>query len=248
MQKVTLLLNGTRIKDRRELPAHLRGRARKVARQLRKNRRYYRPRCAGFLGLMFGRGTNATLSIRTSSSTETCVGGLTNCVIECWGSGGGGGGTTGSGCGITAGGGGASGSHSHCTFAVSTQGGHTWTVTIGAVGAAGIQGGANGGNGGQSSIAAGTVTGFNTITCPGGGGGTTGGAAGTAGGVPTNTNAGATNTNGNNGSGINGGAGIGGVVSGDGSPYGAGGQGHGVAGGGGNGNQGFTGAAVFGYS
>jgi hypothetical protein len=186
-------------------------------------------------------GTNATETIPSGTSTVK---------LECWGSGGGGGSGSGSGCTPRTGGGGGGGGYSRVTFtSMGGQVGHTYKYTIGAVG------GTGGGAGSAGTIVAGTVTGFSTITCNGGGGGGNepGSGAGGAGGTVTNANAGATNTTGNagatgglNGSG-NGGAGISGNQSGDGSPHGGGGQG-GVSASQAGITAGSVGAAVFFYS
>jgi hypothetical protein len=137
--------------------------------------------------------------------------GATNVLLETGGTGGGGGGGFGSGCPIFTGGGGGSGAYSRCSLAVSTQVGHTflWTSAAGTFT-----------TGATTTIAAGTITGFTTITCPGGsvgatatGGGNGTGGAGAA--IATNANAGATNNTGvtgqAGGSGGAGGTGVAGI-------------------------------------
>jgi Phage T7 tail fibre protein/Domain of unknown function (DUF1983) len=110
----------------------------------------------------FGGTTTGTLSIRTSASgaTETIPSGMSQCVIELWGQTGQGGGSGNAGWG-TQGGGGGSGAYSRTILNVSGQGGHTFTVSLG-----------SGGSTANSTITAGTVTGFSTMTSPGGGNGT----------------------------------------------------------------------------
>jgi len=244
---VRLQLDGRRIARRAQLPAWLRGPVRREQRRIR------RIRSGGATGAQLGYNAafKPLISIRSVSGTETCALGATTLTYEVWGNGGGGGGTLGSGCAISAGGGGGGGGQARGNFTVTTKGGLTWTVTIGAVGTAGIAGGANGGTGATNTVNAGTMTGWSNISCVGGGGGITGGGAAAAGGTVTNANAGATNTTGNvgGGAGTAGGASIAGIVTGDGQPgnlWGAGGNGHG-SGTTGNGNAGNVGAAVFSY-
>jgi hypothetical protein len=186
------------------------------------------------------------LSLYTTSggtSTETVPVGANNLEVQAWGPGAGGNKTFVAG--TTGGGGGGGGAYSRCTLAVSAQVGNTFIVVVGTGGgtATGVSVFA-----GTTQIAAGSVTGFNTVTCRGAVSGLNqnGGAGGTA----TNANSGATNSNGTNGgnasgvTGGTGGAGIAGDVSGDGSPYGAGG--HGQLGG--APDKGHDGAAAFYYT
>jgi hypothetical protein len=185
-----------------------------------------------------------------TSVTETIPNNVNTVTIEVWGGGGASGGNNGS---ATGGGGGGAGGYSRCTITVGAQNGKTFTYTVGA---AGTTTAANGNPGGNSTVVAGTITGFNTITCNGGNGGTAGNNGGTlgSGGTVTDTNAGATNTTGANGTAGNagaggtGGTGTTGTVSGDGSPYGGGGNpGRGPSASG-NGFIGVTGAIVFSYT
>jgi len=190
----------------------------------------------------------------SGSGTETIPSGAANVTIEVWAAGGGGGGRSGSVCFGTAGPGGGSGSSGRSTYSVAALGGagSTFNYSVGAGGAGIIaNGGGSGGTGVASSVTAGTVTGFTAMTTNGGHGapnvgagpGGAGGAAGT-GGNAANTagNAGTTAVNGNQNN-NRGGAGINGTVSGDGSPYGAGGLGSAF-----NGGSGQTGAVVFYYT
>lgn len=250
MIKFRVIVDGAELRYKREWGPRVRRIVRGVA------RRYRRPRCVGVVMVLVGGGPLFTpvLSIHTVTGTETVPSGANNCEVQAWGSGGGSGATTGTGP-FVAGGGSASGSYTRCSLAVATKNGLTWSVTIGAVGTGGVANGANGTAGGATTVNAGTMTGWNNTSCPGGGGGGTGGAAGAAGGVPTNTNAGAVNTNGNaggagggsGGAGGTAGAGIAGNVTGDGSPYGGGQAGHtGITSG--NGFNGLAGAGVFFYT
>lgn len=90
-----------------------------------------------------------------TSATETIPSGASTCAMEAWGSGGGGGVGFHSGCTFNTGGGGGGGGYSRCSLSVSSQNGHTFTYTVGAAPAHST-------NGNTSTIAAGTVTGFNT--------------------------------------------------------------------------------------
>jgi hypothetical protein len=192
------------------------------------------------------------LHVYTSGTTvtETIPTGTTTVAIELWGPGGGGGAGSGVGCASSGGGGGGAGGYSRATFtSMGGQVGHTYKYTIGAVGV----GGTGSGSAGASTIIAGTVTGFSTITANGGGnGGNSSPGTGGAGGTATNANSGAVNTTGaagtagNSGGNGKGGTGTTGNISGDGSPYGRGGNGG--YGSGGAGSNGSVGAAVFKYS
>ena len=183
-----------------------------------------------------------------TNATETIPTGTTSVKIEGWGAGGSGGAGTGSGCLTKGGGGGGAGGYSRITYSgMGGQVGHTYKYTVAPSTSPSDQTGA------ATTITAGTVTGFSTITCNGGvGGGNAPSGTGGAGGTATNAGSGAVNTTGNAGSaggqlgnGI-GGTGTTGNQSGDGSPYGRGGNG-----GFGSGNAGFSGGAgavVFFYS
>jgi hypothetical protein len=252
-------LNGQPLRSKKEWTPLVR----QVVRSIEQRRRYFwillflsalvnplaavaQAKLATGIGIFFANvgAFTPTLHVYTSgtSATETIPTGANTCEIECWG-GGGGGGTAGT----NGGGGGGGGAYSRCTLTVTTSTGKTFAYTVGAA-VAELD------NGSTSSISAGTISGFDTVTCTGGtagqasGGGGTGGAGGTA----NNSNSGATNTSGNAGSshsgntGGAGGAGITGNISGDGSPYGAGGNG-GTNGGSGAGGGG-AGACVFYYS
>ncbi len=216
MHKVRLLLDGERVKTRRELPAWARGKVRRRARALRRD---YRIRANGAVLALFGAGFTPVISTRTASGTETVPSGASTVIMEAWGETGSGGAGSGSGCTASGGGGGGSGGYSRTSFSVVTKGGLTWTVTIG-----------SGATGTATSIVAGTMTGWATMTAGFGGSGGTGplGTAGAAGAIGTggtqaNTagNAGAT---GLAGSGGTGGAGVVGV-NGTGSAGGHGGEG-----------------------
>lgn len=214
-------------------------------------RRWRRHRivCGGVLMLVAAGGFAPVLSIRTSSGTETVPNGAQTLTYELWGAGGGGGAAIGSGCAAVAGAGGGGGGMTRGTFAVGTKNGLTWSYTAGTVGAAGS--GGNGGNSTTSSVNAGTMTGWNNISVGIATGGQGGGPTVGTGSTCTNTNAGATNTTGNNGSGINGGASIAGVITGDNQAsalYGKGGNGHSTAGSPANGVAGNTSGAVFFYT
>jgi hypothetical protein len=160
-----------------------------------------------------------------TGATETIPTGTTTCTIEVWGGAAAGGAGSGSGCTASGGGGGGGGGYSRVALTVSGHGGtgKTFTYTVGASSAT---------TGNASTVAAGTVTSFSTITCAGAtrGGNAPSGTAG-AGGAVTNANSGAVNTTGNAGTvgnashGGTGGAAITGTISGDGSPYAAGGHG-----------------------
>jgi len=182
---------------------------------------------SGTISLSVNAGTVTHIYTSGAGKTETIPTGSTTCVIEEFGGSGGGGGTQSGG-----GGGGGAGGYSRTSLSVAAQNGRTFTYTVGAAGAAGTTGGGgtNGGAGGVSTVVAGTVTGFSTMTANGGGGGVfslsgggaggsggtasggtaanTTGHAGTAGNGPGGTGGdGATGTVGVNGSGANGGIG-----------------------------------------
>lgn len=157
----------------------------------------------------------------SGSGSEAIPLGTTTVTAEAWGSGAGGG----AGSGGTAGGGGGGGAYARSVQSASSLGGSgsTFNYSVGAAGTAGNSGNA-------STITAGTVTGWTNITTNGGAAGQAWnvGAAGGVGGTASGGNA--ANTTGNagqtgGGSTIaHGGAGISGTVSGDGSPYGKGGD------------------------
>jgi hypothetical protein len=166
--------------------------------------------------------TGAVIHIYTTpgSATESIVSAPNGTVqMEVWGGGGGGGGSSGSHPtfgGQPGGGGGLA----YSLYAASALGGvgKTFNYTVPAGGAGGAFGsGATGSTGSTGSISAGTVTGFTTMTANGGVGGQdfTGspGVGGTA--------AGGNNSNNTGGTGDT--TGLSGHISGDGSPYGAGG-------------------------
>jgi len=185
----------------------------------------------------------------SGSGTETIPVGATNMTMEAWGGGGSGGGGGSAGHG---GSGGAGGGYTITSnFSVSSQNGNTLTYSVGA-GVAGVGGGFNGNNGNPTTVNAGTITGWNNVTCNGGAQGITSSNANTSGGTVTNTNANTTNTTGNNGIGQSGGfggaggAGIAGGIGGDGAPYGAGSKGGDAVAGSSGASQG--GAVVFYYT
>jgi hypothetical protein len=241
MLKVRLYLNGARVKTRRELPPEWRGRVRRRQRLARQERR--RIRCGGVNLAAAAVGTPPGVSLHTATGTETIPGGLTNMAAEVWAGGGGGGDGAGTGCAATGGGGGGSGSYGYLSaFTVTGQGGHTLSCTVGT-------GGVNQTTGIASSIAAGTITGWTSITTnPGtGGNGTAAGTGGAAGTGPGTNTAGNNGTVGGTGSRGSGGAGVAGNITGDGGPYGAGGRGSPV-GTGNHGLSGSTGAACFRYT
>lgn len=182
---VRLLLDDVRVRTRRELPAWARGPVRKHSRIAR------RRIVAGTANLLILAGGSFTpvISTRTTSGTETVPSGSTAVTVESWGETGSGGTGTGSAC--TASGGGGGGAGGYCktaNFAVTTQSGHTWTVTIGA-GASSV----------STTVVAGTITGWTTQTAAFGNTGATGptGAGGTGG---TGTGGSTTNTTGATGS------------------------------------------------
>jgi len=223
----------------RELPAPIR-------RTLKRLQRRHRIRATGILvGAANTAVFKAVLNIYTSgsSATETIPDRAGTCVVEAWAPGGGGHAGLGSGCGADNGAGAGSGGYSRSSISVIGQANKTFVFTIGTAGTGGAP---NGGNGGQTTVTAGTVTGFPTITVNGGLGGTStnGGTGGSASGGNQ------ANTTGNTGAAAhatgNGGAGITGTVSGDGSPYGAGGSS--PVGSSNNGNPGDNGAVVFSYT
>lgn len=180
--------------------------------------------------------------INTTSGTETIPANATTAIQEVWGSGGGSTDGVGVGCGADNGSNGGSSGYVRSSYTVAALGGSnkTLTHTIGAVGVHGTV--ATNTDGGDSTIVAGTVTGFTSMT--GGGGKKATGTRGTglglggtaAGGNQANTAGTAGNQTGTTG-----------TVSGDGSPYGGGG-GAGPPGVGNPGTNGLTGAAVYAYT
>jgi hypothetical protein len=192
-------------------------------------------------------GFNPVLRLYTTSgtSTETVPGGANNCEVQSWGPGAGG--ATVFNPGTLGGGGGGGGAYSKCVLSVGAQPSKTFIVVIGTGGTGSLSPSGGSVFAGTTQISAGSVTGFNTITCRGANSGVNqnGGGGGTA----TNANSGATNTTGSNGTdasgpiGAAGGPGIAGDVSGDGSPYGTGGRG-----GGASPTSGMDGGAAFYYS
>jgi hypothetical protein len=129
-----------------------------------------------------------------TSATETVPSGAQTVVIEEWG----GGASGGSGDADGSGSGGGAGGYSRTSFNVTTQGGKTFTYSVGAAGTSVIPNNP-GVDGGASSVAGGTVTGFTTMTANGGthgvifvpGPGASGGVGGTAsGGTIVNTTGG----------------------------------------------------------
>lgn len=192
----------------------------------RRARRRYLPIIAGAM-MSVTAGFIPVVVIHTSgsSATETIPNGAASCEVQAWASGGYGGAGSGSGCASHGGGGGGAGGYSRCTFNVSAQNTKTFTYTVGA---APTVAGTNGNN---STVSSGTFT-ISLITCNAGQGGanapaTSGGVGGTA----SNGNAGAVVTTGGSGtagstlSAGNGANGTAGNVTGDGSPYGRGGNG-----------------------
>ncbi len=123
---------------------------------------------AGFISVTNTYGTNGTY-------TETVPLGATTAVIEVWGSSGAGGAGFGAGCTAEPGGGASSGSYAKTSFSVAGQSGHTWTLVVGAAGGAPA-----------STVTAGTVTGFTTMSAPAGiiGGAGSSGTPGTVGPQP----------------------------------------------------------------
>lgn len=178
----------------------------------------------------------------TTNSTETIPTGTTNVYCEVWGSGGGAGAShSASGGGTNYGGSGGCGGFSYSAYTAAALGGtgKTLKYTVTAGGAGSSTQGVAGTAGTAGSITAGTVTGFTTMTANGGGGGgaATSGSSGAGGAGGTATGGNNTNTTGATGSTT----GTSGKITGDGSPYG----------GGGNQvfeNAGGAGAAVFYYS
>jgi collagen type VII alpha len=172
-----------------------------------------------------------------TSATETIPTGTTTVQCEIWGSGGGGSGGKG-GSEPSFGKVGGAGGLAYSSYSASTLGGSgktfKYTVTVGGAGGAGN--GGSGTSGTAGTIVAGTVTSFPTMTGNGGAGATFG-AAGSGG---TATGGNVSNTTGGSGTGLSG------HITGDGSPYGAGGAAGNSSGGGGG--QGSAGAAVFYYS
>lgn len=158
-------------------------------------------------------GANGLTGANGGTGTETIPSGpYTTIIIEVWPGGGGGGGCSPNFA--NGGGGGASGSYSRSSYSISALGGagKTFNVTWGNGGLAGAVN-VSGGNGAASSVTAGTVAGFTTMTTNGGGGGAHGtngspGAGGTAGGAGTGgTLANLAGIAGGNGSGFSGGSG-----------------------------------------
>lgn len=230
--------DGVRVRTRRELPAPWRGYVRRLQRRAR-------IRASGALMLAANMGGQVLRIYTSGSGTETCPTGYSAAHLECWAGGAGGGPGSGVGCTLSGGGGGGAGGLGRSAgFVVTGKGGLTWNYSVGA------GGGSIGGT--ASSITAGTMTGWTTITCTGGSVGLVGpagvgGAGGASSGGTTANITGATGSAGTAGSGGNGAPGTAGAVPGDGSPYGIGGHG-----GRGTVNTGQTagtaGAAVFLYS
>ena len=106
----------------------------------------------------------------TASGTFVVPSGVTSITVECWGGGGGGGGTA-----VNPSRGGGGGGGSYAKSVISTTGGTSYVVTVGAGGLAGTNSGGNGGQGGASSLAA-------LVIAPGGNGGN-GGISGTPNGI-----------------------------------------------------------------
>ncbi len=160
-----------------------------------------------------------------TSATETIPTGTTNVYVEVWGSGGGGGGGYNASKPNYSGGGGGAGGFSYSVYSAAALGGAggTFKYTVPAGGAGGASAGAAGQNGAAGTVAAGTVSGFTAMTANAG----EGGDAGTSGGNGSN-GVGGTATGGNNTNttgATGGGSGTAGKITGDGSPYGGGGEG-----------------------
>ena len=199
--------------------------------------------------LPFSSFTGTVMIYTSGTSTNTVPFDSSHMTMEGWGGGGGGDGGVSVGTG-GGGGGGAGGYTRTSNFSIAGNGGKTFIVVVGPGGGGGTAGnpphGVNAG--GSTTVNAGSVTGWNNVTCGGGNPGL-GGSPGVGGSV-TNTNSGSTNTTGATGTGASGGtggagaAGHAGGIGGDGGPYGGGGSGGNTNSSGSNGTHG---AVVFSY-
>lgn len=147
------------------------------------------------------------------SGTETIPTNATNVQIEVGGASGSGGAGSGTGCTLSSGAGGGAGGYARSQYTVSALGGvgKTFNYTVGTGGAPSDQGGT------ASTVTAGTVTGFTSMTGNGGGGGSNSppgnspGAGGTGVGGNQSNQTGGSGTNGGLSGGAHGGAGINGI-------------------------------------